>query len=374
MTELQTVARDITTAQTYIEAFGVPSNLEKIDEHIKRRYRQLARILHPDLYKDRADKDVAEGAFRRLGSFKKAAETAAMNGSYGKATALATIATRRGVHKLLRSGVKGAITATYWAESKTDSGSATTFCKIARTPRDNDLLQNEATILRRLHGKDVDPIGAAFVPALIDSFAYSETKASRRQANVMTGLEGFYTLQQLVDAFPAGFDPLHMVWIWRRLLVAIDHAHRNQVVHGAVLPEHIMVLPKDHGVMLTDWCYGVIADEMTGVFSPIKAVVGDKRQWYPSEVLDKRPPGPATDIAMAARCMVWLTGGDPATGVMPVAVPRPLRAFFKGCLSNSSTSRPQDAWLLLKEFDELLESMGAPYYPRRFRPLVMPTA
>ena len=32
------------------------------------------------------------------------------------------------------------------------------------------------------------------------------------------------------------------------------------------------------------------------------------------------------------------------------------------------------AWALLAEFDELLQAMGQPYYPRRFRSFVMPSA
>jgi hypothetical protein len=51
--------------------------------------------------------------------------------------------------------------------------------------------------------------------------------------------------------------------------------------------------------------------------------------------------------------------------------PAPLRAFLRGCLLPRQEARPQDAWLLLAELDDVLERL---YGPRAFRPFTMPTA
>jgi hypothetical protein len=62
---------------------------------------------------------------------------------------------------------------------------------------------------------------------------------------------------------------------------------------------------------------------------------------------------------MAARCLTWLMG-DPA--------PRELRAFAAGCAQPTLKARPDDAWRLLGELDEVLERL---YGPRTFRPFTL---
>jgi hypothetical protein len=188
--------------------------------------------------------------------------------------------------------------------------------------------------------------------------------------NVIAQLEGFYTLEQIHATFPNGLDPLHLVWMWRRLLVALGYAHQNNVVHGAVLPQHVLIHPEMHGLVVVDWCYSVTSDD--GDYPPISAIVEQYRSWYPDEVLSKQAPSPATDIALAARCMMQLGGDDPLRPLHASVLPKPFRAFFNGCLLKKQAARPDDAWALLEEFDELLERLGKPFYPRRFRPFVMP--
>ena len=68
----------------------------------------------------------------------------------------------------------------------------------------------------------------------------------------------------------------------------------------------------------------------------------------------RRMPGPATDVFLAARCMVYLSGGDPLLGLMPDTVPDRMHAFFRSCQFAGMAMRPNDAWALFDEFDELL--------------------
>jgi hypothetical protein len=49
-----------------------------------------------------------------------------------------------------------------------------------------------------------------------------------------------------------------------------------------------------------------------------------------------------------------------------------MAAFARGCLLASPGRRPQDAWRLLAELDELLELLERLYGPRTFRPFAMP--
>src|SRR6516164_8396933 len=109
-----------------------------------------------------------------------------------------------------------------------------------------------------------------------------------------------------------------MAWMWRRLLVALGFAHRCGLVHGAVLPEHVLIQPHDHGLVLIDWAYAVAASPATG--ERVTAISAAYAAWYPAEIMRKEPPAAGTDLAMAARCVVALLGGDPLQGALPAHV------------------------------------------------------
>lgn len=106
---------------------------------------------------------------------------------------------------------------------------------------------------------------------------------------------------------------------------------------------------------LLDWCYSV-SDHTDRV----PAIVERYRHWYPPEVLERRMPGPYTDIYLATRCMTRLMGAR---------APKPLITFARGCALPNPKRRPHDAWLPLGELDELLERL---YGPRRFRAFAIP--
>jgi hypothetical protein len=61
-----------------------------------------------------------------------------------------------------------------------------------------------------------------------------------------------------------------------------------------------------------------------------------------------------------------------ATGLMTRLVgnglPKAMKRFADGCRYDAPRMRPQDAWALLGEFDELLHKL---YGPRTFRPFVI---
>ena len=63
--------------------------------------------------------------------------------------------------------------------------------------------------------------------------------------------------------------------------------------------------------------------------------------------------------------MMYLLGGDPITGKLPNSVARKYGAHLRGTALANPKFRPQDAWELMTEFDELLGK-------RQFRPFTMP--
>lgn len=369
-TQFEDVATRIETADEYVAFFGPADNPT---EYVKRTYRQAVRIVYPDYHTGRATFDRASDAFKRLTDFYNDALEMIGRGMYGQPKMLVTWTSRRATHEVFRPLGMGDLCATFNARTRANAGGdqRVTFCKVAMNASDNDLVQTEATVLTKLH-KELDTTLHPFFPELVDSFGYREPGKTARRVNVLAELEGFYTLAQVREAFPDGLEAIHVAWIWRRMLWAIGHANRAGVLHGALLPMHVMILPAQHGVVLTDWCYASVKTDTE--YEPLKALVGAYKDWYPEEVPAKQAPSPATDLCMAARCAVDLMGGDPLTGNFPEgsSSPKAFRAFFKGCLSRQQQTRPQDGLRLLGEFDELLKRLGAPYYPRKFRQFVMP--
>jgi aminoglycoside phosphotransferase (APT) family kinase protein len=192
-----------------------------------------------------------------------------------------------------------------------------TLVKVPRDPADNDLMAAEATALSTVGGG-----------RLVRTYVHEDAHRHRRTVNVLARFDGY---------LPLGDGPkpvAEAVAIWRGLLRALAEAHDHGLVHGAVLPEHVLV--RGGRVVLVDWCYSVPAG------TPLTAVVARHRDAYPPEVHRREPATPATDIHLAAGLLNQLTGH-------PF-----LRRFAAGCRYDAPRMRPQDAHRLLAEFDELV--------------------
>jgi hypothetical protein len=295
-------------------------------------YRKLVKVVHPDVA-PAGRGPAATVAFARL------SELWAERGGR-------LLTTRRATYR-----VGGVVATGDIAELYAVDGTAA-LLKLPRRPGDNDLLAAEAAALTTL-ATEGEAKFRAYAPRLVESFTHEDASRVRRTANVVARQQGFVSLAEVHAAYPGGLDPRDVAWMWRRLLTGLGWAHRAGLVHGAVLPEHVLIHPAEHGLVLVDWCYSVPAG------SPVPALVAGHRAAYPPEVTGKRPATAATDIFMATGLMTRLINQPP----------EPLRRFARGCRYDHPRMRPQDAWHLLGEFDELL---GDLYGPRRFRPFAMP--
>jgi serine/threonine protein kinase len=231
--------------------------------------------------------------------------------------------------------------------------------KVSRVPEGFALLNNERQTLANLLAAAGDTTYRKYLPRLVESF--SATGKFPKRINVFLIEHGFYTLEQVHEQHSA-LDGRHLAWMFNRLLTVLGFCHRQGVLHGAILPCHVMIDAASHGLQLVGWGQSVACGRR------IETVPTHYTDWYPPEVLKKQPASPATDLFLAARCMVYLAGGDPVTNWMPEAVPLPMRRFIATCLLESPGMRPDDAWALQEDFAALLRSL---YGPPKFHELTL---
>jgi serine/threonine protein kinase len=288
-------------------------------------YRRWAKLVHPDAVSP-SQRASATDAFAKLSALYKARAAAADPALQGG----------RRSYRMGKVFAKGDI-----AELYVDG---TAMIKVPRGPGDNDLMEAEANALRKLWANG-DPRFRPYAPRLIESFVHEDDQRRRRRINVLEHQAGMISLAEIKREI----DARDAAWMWRRLLTAIGWAHRAGVIHGAILPEHVLIHPEQHGLVLVDWCYSGHRPA---------AIVKARLAHYPPEVLHDHTAGPATDIYMATVLMTRLIGSR---------IPASLRRFAAGCTYDAPRMRPQDAWVLLGEFDDLIHQL---YGPRKFRPFV----
>lgn len=370
MTELETTLRQLKRATCPEDVFGMlPESDRKVAA--KRRYRQLSLVTHEDRYSDDSDKATARDAFVVLQRWWDAAQAKIDAGLYGnRAAAVPSEAKPTVVRSKLRTYtvVKplngGDICDVYLVKYPQDGVMLRGIMKVARSGRDNDLVDHEMSVLTRLHGDDrIGELRSRVFPTPVEAFNVSAPKAAARRAEVLSVVGG-YTMADIMRAYPHGLDPRDAIWMWKRALMVLGFAHANKIVHGAVLPQHILITPTDHGAALLDWSYATDAKVLR-----VPAISPAYRHYYAPEILEKREPRDSTDLYMLAKCVVDLTGGDAKTNHINDSLPKQMRAWLRACLLPGCGQRVLDAWQLHHEIDKTLTAM---FGPRKFRTFTVP--
>jgi len=261
--------------------------------------------------------------------------------------------------RLLASGDTADIHLAATAEESHTAMETLYLLKVAHVPEGNSNLDMERKALRTLLSVAGNTTYRDYLPELVDSFRTRGRLPQR--INVFQWKAGFSTLEQVHEQHPA-LDGRHLAWIFKRLLTVLGFVHRQNLLHGAVLPCHALIHAAGHGLQLVGWGGSVAVGQC------IRNVPARYQDWYPPEVQQQRPASPATDLFLAARCLIYLAGGDPVTNRMPDAVPRQMQRFLKTCLLESAAMRPDDAWKLIEDFDDLLYAL---YGPPKFHKLTL---
>lgn len=331
------------------DVFGeLPTDCGKAWAKLKGLYLEAVKQVHPDRNHDPR----AEEAFKTLQRLYDVAKRSVKAGNYGKGNAIVdeiVITTKRRSYKVTDLFTQGDVSNIY----KGSSDNEPVYVKITRSARDNDLMANEARALKSILGdKEFFDEAQPYLPGYIETFGYRPGgRGQARQATSFYVPEyPLYTLEQVRRAYPEGIHPKDMAWMLRRLFMAIGFAHAKGLVHGAVLPCHVLIQPDMHGLVLIDWKAATETE-------PIKVISKPWKSFYPEWVLNKEKAKFATDIYMAAECMRYVCGDQ-------LRYSKRIRAFFNGMQVRNTPK----AWDLKDEFDELLENMWG---PRRFRPFHM---
>jgi serine/threonine protein kinase len=274
---------------------------------------------------------------------------------------------------LYRVGKKitvGSLCNIYRCEFAREGANRTGVFKIARDWRSNAAVVNEARVLRKLAAIDTEGKFLPFIPTVVESATTRGTPAEPgRQWNALdydpaiTSPDDLFTLAEVRAAHPNGLDPRDVAWMWRRLLHVLDFVHTNRLVHGAVLPPHVLIEPVEHKLVLIDWCF---AGEAAGSAEPATDAAGFA-DWFVRDGVRRRK-SITTDIATAARSMIYLLGSDDGDVERIPDLDPAIRRHFGRCMSGP-LSGPATAGQILGEFDHLIEVLWG---PRQFRPLTMP--
>jgi uncharacterized Zn finger protein (UPF0148 family) len=205
--------------------------------------------------------------------------------------------------------------------------------KVTRAAEDADLLDNAWRVLRALHASTAHGTEhfGKLVPTPIARGIAQGLDLSGREVFVQRFMSGFvHTLDDVRRAHPQGVEPRHAVWLWRRMLETLDWVHRAGFVHGALLPQHVLVHARDHGVMLT----GFSCAQPGGM--PLRALQPAQSVFYPKH-RGKIRLSTALDLGMVARNVLYVLGSDDGHTV-PEGFPAPLAALLHATLDTSSTT------------------------------------
>jgi hypothetical protein len=209
--------------------------------------------------------------------------------------------------------------------------------KVFRSATDADAAAREWEALSTLSGSEAR--GAAHfsmrLPAPVARGTTRVAGGPELACIVTRALPGFRcNLEDVRKAFPAGLDARHAVWMWRRLLELLGWVHKSGWVHGAVVPQHVLLNEREHGATLVSWSHAARNADAT------KAMA---------------------DIVMAARSVDSLLGPSEP-------VPAQLRTLVDSCVAGAAGT--EDAWVLK---ERVADAAAQAFGPPTFVPFHMPS-
>lgn len=289
-------------ATTAEEVFGYVEN--HID--LKAKYRELCLLVHPDRNKT----PEATAAFERLTELYNYAKLLFEDGRYGKRIPIGGAQVIQFGKKRIESIIpflKGKI-----ADLKTGIlDGEKVIIKISRNPADNDLLLQESRAYQKIDeyvkGKAIEKVRDNHIGKLLHTFMFGD-----RRVNVLKFYEKTVTLESVLGRV----DAQSTVWIWKRMMAALNICHESGIIHNAVLPDNFLIDTDNHNGILIDFCYSTL--------SRPKIIDISYKGMYPPEVLAKESLDGRADIFLAGNTIRKLCKN----------LPKRLDSLAKACILN----------------------------------------
>lgn len=303
------------------------------DDRVESIYAKYAILCHPDS----VDHILAAETFKLLSQKKDER----LNGKF------TTITAKSGTYEVRENPTfKGDIADFYVTRD------GTKLLKVGRSAKSKDLFNNEYKVLKTLNTDETrDSKMATYYHFIDGAFTISEGGIDR-SCHVFNHDPALFSLVQVHEKYP-NLDPRHWAWMFKRLLVSLAWTHKQGYVHGAVLPEHILVNRDTHGAKLIGWSHAVKIGEV------ITSIPGGKKAQYPQRVLDKQPATPEIDLYMAGELGKWMLGNHLDMGNDSMI---PIRSYLR-TFSLPKSKLPGGAWDFHVILDELLQRMyGKPKF------------
>lgn len=162
-----------------------------------------------------------------------------------------------------------------------------------------------------------------------------------RPVMVMSFIEGDNLQKTVSEHGP--IDDEHVMWILQRLLGAISYLHYQGIVHCDIKPSNVILHTQEHNAVLVD--FGLCVRNPGATTLP----KGGTEFYIPPEFVSGLPPIPASDIYSLGKTALFLSGGDPRTGLPPKDMNRPLQDLLRSMTLHDSMARPYDARLLSQQ-------------------------
>ena len=329
-------------------------------------FRSLAKSCHPDRVEE-PERPLATEVFSRLTYWREQAERKLAWGTYGDQMSLfEPIEFVLGSERLTLTRVRaaGLLTTVYDARFSGVRPGQRVVAKVSRLPADNELLEREfraLTAIRTPHHdhqaeREFYATQRAYLPEPLRHVTIVGIGGSVHALNLLAVPEGrCFTAQELREKkFPVGVEPRQVWWIFRRLLMTLWLAHLKGYAHGAITPDHVLVYPEAHGLVLLDWtCASRLDHEPIALYDP--AWTG----FLPPELLTRTPVSTASDLFMAAKTALYLLGERAAT------LDGPIRRFFEQCILPNPNRRLSDA-------ERAHESLGTLLGERAYAEFIVP--
>lgn len=236
--------------------------------------------------------------------------------------------------------------------------------KLLRDRQHLEQFDNEWNVLQLLQKSNAPgaDVFTALIPQPVLHGDVTDGPFAGRRVSVFRRASGFsHNFDEVIQAYPQGIPPRASIWIWRRILEVLSFIHSCGMVHGAVVPAHLLVQENDHGVRLVG--YGLAGRTGESLHTTSKVY----RSFYPQSKPEHLTA--QLDIVMSARSITAILGGDPETASLPAAVPAKLADMIQRIALSKDVISGENAWDIREALGQISnEVFGRP----QFMPIVMP--